>query len=345
MRKVSDSMKTKQIVFTKACTAELLDVECLPPKVNEVTVELEYSAISAGTEKANYIGQRNSTVLAEDAEPVFPRTVGYSGAGVVTAVGEGVTDLQVGDRVVAYWGNHKKHQTMGREHFIRIPDEVSTQEAAFMLIATFPLAAIRKTRLEIGESALVMGMGILGVFAVQLLRAAGAYPVIAADPVASRRELALKMGADYAFDPTAEEFVQNVLAASDGGVNVCIEVTGLGVGLVQALECMQRMGRVALLGCTRSSKFEIDYYGKVHGRGISLIGAHTMARPKTESAAGLWTDEDDLRALLNLVKGKRLNFKDMVQEIHSPKDAQTVYDRLVQGKDFPVGVLFDWKTV
>ena len=91
--------------------------------------------------------------------------------------------------------------------------------------------------------------------------------------------------------------------------------------------------------------FEIDFYGKVHGPGISLIGAHTMARPKTESAPGRWTDEDDLRALLNLVKGKRLNFKDMVQEIHSPKDAQTVYDRLVKEKDFPVGVLFDWKTV
>ena len=50
---------------------------------------------------------------------------------------------------------------------------------------------------------------------------------------------------------------------------MCIEVTGLGVGLIQALDCMKEMGRIALLGCTRSSKFEIDYYGKVHGRGIT----------------------------------------------------------------------------
>ena len=335
-------MKTKQIVFTKPQTAELLEVECLPPKENEVTVRLEYSAISSGTEKANYIGLRNGTDVPEDAEPVFPRTVGYSASGRVTAVGEGVKDIAPGDRVVVYWGKHKKDITVSRNNVVRIPDEVSSEEASMALISTFPLAAIRKTRLEIGESALVMGLGILGIFAVQELKAAGAYPIIAADPIRERRELALKLGADFALDPTEEDFSQKVKQLSDRGVNVCIEVTGLGTGLIQALDCMKRMGRVALLGCTRSSKFEIDYYGKVHGRGISLIGAHTRARPKNESSSGLWTDADDLRAVLNLIKGKRLNFKDMISEIHSPSEAQPVYDRLVNEKNFPIGVLFDW---
>ena len=70
-----------------------------------------------------------------------------------------------------------------------------------------------------------------------------------------------------------------------------------------------------------------------------------MARPRQESSAGLWTDEDDLRTVLDLIKGKRLNFKDMICEIHSPADAQDVYDRLVNDKDFPIGVLFDWSAV
>ena len=132
---------------------------------------------------------------------------------------------------------------------------------------------------------------------------------------------------------------------SNGGVNVCIEVTGLGIGLIQALDCMKRFGRVSLLGCTRSSKFEIDYYGKVHGPGISLIGAHTMARPKTESSAGLWTDKDDLQTILNLIQGKRLNFKNMICEIHSPTKAQQIYNRLINEKNFPIGVLFDWRNL
>ena len=335
-------MNTKQIVFTAPHVAELLEAEYLAPKSGEVTVELEYSAISAGTEKANFIGARNSIHLTEDAEAVFPRTVGYSTAGHVIAVGEGVADISVGDKVIVAWGKHKKHLTVKANKIVKIPEGVSTKEASMALISTFPLAAIRKTGLEIGESAMVMGLGILGIFAVQQLKAAGAYPIIAVDPVRERRELALRLGADYAIDPTEEGFSDTVKALSEGGVNVCIEVTGLGIGLVQALDCMKKMGRVALLGCTRSSKFEIDYYGKVHGPGISLIGAHTMARPKGESAPRLWTDADDLKAVMNLIKGGRLNFKGMISEIHSPEEAHAVFTRLANEKNFPIGVLFDW---
>lgn len=338
------NMITKQIVFTDICKAELLDVECSAPSENEVTVELEYSAISSGTEKANFIGQRSSINSAEDEAPKFPRTVGYSAAGTVTAVGEDVTDIKAGDRVIVFWGKHKKNITVKRSNVVKIPEGVSNKEAALLFIATFPLAAIRKTRLEIGESALVMGLGILGIFAVQLLRAAGAYPVIAADPIKERRELALKLGADIALDPTEDNFCEKVNDLTSG-VAVCIEVTGLGIGLVQALDCMKRMGRVALLGCTRSSKFEIDYYGKVHGRGISIIGAHTMVRPKQESSPGYWTEIDDLKTLLGLAVGGRLALEDMIFETCSPADAQAVYTRLAAEKNFPIGVLFDWKKI
>ena len=89
-------MITKQIVFTKPYVAELLDSECLSPKENEVTVSLEYSAISSGTEKANLIGQRPGTNVSEDDEPVFPRSAGYSAAGVVTEIGTAVKNVKVG---------------------------------------------------------------------------------------------------------------------------------------------------------------------------------------------------------------------------------------------------------
>lgn len=339
-------MKTKQIVFTEAYKAELLDVDYEAPAAGEVTVELDYSAISAGTEKANYIGERNGTGASEkNYVPEFPRTVGYSVAGRVIAIGEGVTDVTLGERVIVVWAKHKKRITVKRGGIIKIPDGVTSAEASMAYISIFPLAAIRKTHLELGESALVMGLGILGIFAVQELRAAGAYPIIAADPKPERRELALKLGADYALDPTAEGFTAEVNRLTGRGANVCIEVTGLGIGLIQALDCMAEMGRVALLGCTRSSKFEIDYYGKVHGRGISLIGAHTMARPKVESSSGLWTIADDVRTVFDLIRGGRMNFSPMIAETHSPADAQEVYQRLVYDREFPVGVLFDWSKV
>lgn len=337
-------MKTKQIVFTQINTAELLDMDYSHPEADEVLVELEYSALSNGTEKANITGMRNGPKQAENTVPEFPRMLGYSASGRIVETGDEVNDLKVGDRVVVYWGKHKKHITVKRENVVKIPDEVSMQNAAMAFIATFPMAAIRKAKLEMGESAMVMGLGILGMFAVMELKVAGAYPVIAVDLAKERRDFALKIGADYALDPADVDFYDNVRKITDGGVNIVIEVTGVGAGLVQSLDCMRKFGRVSLLGCTRNSEFNIDYYTKVHGPGITIVGAHTEARPK-ESYPGYWTHTDDIKAVLNLIKGGRLAFDSMICEVHSPSDAPEVYNRLISDKNFPIGVLFDWRNI
>ena len=211
-------------------------------------------------------------------------------------------------------------------------------------ISTFPLAAIRKTKLEIGESALVMGLGPLGIFAVQELKAAGAYPVIAVDPDPAKREKALKCGADFALDPYDPQFAENAKKLTKGGVNVGIEVTGVGPALNGMLDCMARFGRVALLGCTRNSDFTVDYYRKVHGPGISLIGAHTMARPSVDSRDGWWSQKDDIRALKKLTELGRIHLAAMIDETHEPDEAVEVYHRLVTDKTFPL-VQFDWRNL
>ena len=227
---------------------------------------------------------------------------------------------------------------------VKIEDEsVSFEAGAMSFIATFPMAAIRKTRLEMGESAMVMGLGILGMIAVKLLRAAGAVPIIAVDPNPTRREIALNNGADYAFDPMEADFADRVKAVTNGGVNVAIEVTGVGAGLNGALDCMAKFGRVALLGCTRSSDFTVDYYRKIHAPGITVIGAHTIARPETESHPGWFTHRDDIKSVLKLSAGGRLDLEALIEETHLPEECEKVYDRLVFDKNFPIVVQFDWR--
>ena len=179
---------------------------------------------------------------------------------------------------------------------------------------------------------------------VKLLLASGTSPVIAVDPESMKREIALKIGADYAFDPFDENFVSNVKKVTDGGVNVAIEVTGKGKALDQVLDCMKRFGRVGLLGCTRESDFTIDYYRKIHGPGITMIGAHTMARPEKESFSGWWCVKDEIKGLQNLSRYRKLNLSELVLETHSPEDAQQVFDRLAKETNFPV-VQFDWRDI
>ena len=336
-------MKVKQIVFTEINKAELLEKELPEVGDNQVLVRTCFSTISAGTERANITGDANvSATSAPDVS--FPRYSGYNSAGIVEAVGKNVKDLAPGDRVVVYWGRHQSYNLTTRDRVVKIENpDVSFEDGAISFIASFPLAAIRKTRLEIGESALVMGLGILGMSAVKLLRAAGAVPVIAADPNPERRALALKFGADYALDPLEEGFAERVKKLTGGGVAVAIEVTGVGAGFNGALDCMAKFGRVALLGCTRDSDFTVDYYRKIHAPGITVIGAHTIARPEVESHPGWFTHRDDIKAILNLIGSGRMTLSDMVGETHDPADCPEVYLRLVKDRSFPVVVQFDWR--
>ena len=337
-------MKNRGIIFTDVNKAELVDKGELPIlKENDVKVKTLFSTVSCGTEKANITADPN--VAPDGAGKVlFPRQLGYSSSGIVEEVGEKVTSVKPGDRVVMHWSTHSEYNVLKETNVIKIEDDnISMQEAAVAFITSFSMAAIRKTRLEIGESVLVMGLGILGQIAIKLARLAGAVPIVAVDPVKERREEALKNGADFAFDPFEEDFAAKVKKVTNGGANVCVEVTGVGSGLNGALDCMAKFGRVALLGCTRSSDFTVDYYKKVHGPGITLVGAHTMARPNVESHGGWFTHRDDIKAVLKLISGQRLDIKTMIKEVHTPDECSEVYTRLINDKNFPTLVQFDWR--
>jgi len=334
-------MTTRQIQFVAPGIAELNEIPMEAPAPGMVTVRLAVSSISSGTERANLTGDPNIS-YAKNGEVTFPRILGYSSAGEITALGEGVEGFSVGDRVGLSWSTHTHYQNIAAERLFRLDDGISYEEAALWHIATFPLAAIRKCRLEVGESAIVMGMGVLGLMAVKLLRIAGAVPVIAADPVPEKRKMALELGADHALDPFEPGFAQTVKQLTNGGANAAVEVTGNGGALDGVLDCMARFGRVALLGCTRNSDFTIDYYRKIHGPGITLIGAHTQARPRYESHGGWWTEKDDIQAIRKLHAFGRLELAGMVEETHSPLECGEVYARLAAEKSFPL-VQFDWR--
>ncbi len=335
-------MTSRNIVFTEPRIAKLLTEEVTPLGENDVMVKLAVSTVSSGTERANLIGDPRVSIYSSPnaTEAQFPRRVGYCASGTVIQVGKNVDTVKVGDRVAVAAAQYREYLVVEAKHVYPIGD-MAFEEAAVFYISTFPLAAVRKCRLEIGESAIVMGMGVLGLVAVKLLKAAGAAPVIAVDPIAEKRVKALESGADYALDPLSPDFAETVKSLTDGGANVGIEVTGITAGLDGILDCMAPFGRVALLGCTRHSDLNIDYYSKIHGPGITLIGAHTMARPKFESSSGWWTEQDDMKTMIRLVQNGRLSVAELVDETHSPAEAEQVFGRLAVEKAFPV-VQFNW---
>lgn len=330
----------KQIVFTAIGKAEFLETELPTVGPEDVLVKMEYTVVSGGTERACLLGTNNTPRY-------FPMSLGYCGVGRVMETGDTVRSVQPGDRVLVYHGCHSNYNIRKEDEITKVEDDsIDSLDAAFVIIASMGLGGVRKLEMELGESAMVMGEGLLGIFATQFLRLSGAYPVIAADLNEDRRRLALELGADYAFDPSDSAFVEKVKEATKGrGVNGCVEVTGVAAAMNQALQCASFMGRISLLGCTRVSDASVDYYQQVHRPGVKLIGAHNFVRPKFESYPHHWTHHDDCRAIMALIAAGRVRVRPIISRVVSPTEAPKVYTELCNDKNFPLGTVFDWRNI
>ena len=320
---------------------EFFDENALGP--DRVLVKIAYSAISAGTELAWIAGNSNNPTVKP-----FPFYPGYSSAGEVVKVGSAVEKFAVGDRVIVPWGGHRSYTpaigTNIGKGIHKITDErVNLMEASLTHIASFPMLGVRRLQIQMGEPVMIAGLGLLGLISLQAARLCGAAPLLACDLSPERRKLALELGADAVFDPTDKDFIEQVKAAAGGkGVAATVEVTGKAIALQQALKYTAKMGRISLLGCTRIPDCPIDFYRDVHLPGITIIGAHTSNRPERDPRPGEWSESDDYATILKYLASGRFNFRKLINHVESPDDAPQIYDNLLNSKNPPLGIVFDW---
>ena len=317
-----------------------LDERKLPD--DHLLVKTLYSAVSAGTECAWISGNSNNPGQN------FPFYPGYSAVGEVVRIGKDVKNFAVGDSVIVPWGGHRSY-TMTPAAPVwtgahKISDSrVILKDAALVHIASFPMLGVRKLKIQMGESVMIAGLGILGQIALQAAKYSGAVPLLGCDFSPERRDLALKLGADAVFDPQEPDFIEKVRAAANGkGISAVVEVTGKAAALKQALGYAAKMGRISLLGCTRIPDCPIDFYRDVHLPGITLIGAHTSNRPANESRPGEWSEHDDYDAILKFLASGRFDFASLIHKTLSPADCTALYDTLLNDPNPPMGIVFDW---
>jgi NADPH:quinone reductase-like Zn-dependent oxidoreductase len=139
----------RRIRWPEPRKAELETFEVSSPGADQIVVRTHFSVLSRGTE-------RDYLTAAPNTARQFPLVPGYSSAGLVTAVGDGVTSLQPGDPVICYHGGHTSHAVIDANHaFSLTGNPVGLREAALIVLASMSLQAVRKTRLELGERVVV----------------------------------------------------------------------------------------------------------------------------------------------------------------------------------------------
>jgi 2-desacetyl-2-hydroxyethyl bacteriochlorophyllide A dehydrogenase len=258
----------------------------------------------------------------------LPVTPGHEVAGVVEKAGAAVSNFKAGDRVCLHYmvtcGNCAycsrgteqfcvsgqmigKHRDGGYAEYIaiparsvvRLPDEISFEHGAVMMCSSATsLHALRKARMQPGETVAVFGVGGLGMSAIQLAKVFGVLEVYAVDISDAKLDLAEQFGAipvnASKGDPVAE--IQRLTGGK--GADVALEVIGLPQTMKQAVQALGLFGRAVMVGITRKP-FEVDSYFELIGKEAEIIGSddHLMS---------------ELLLLVNLARRGLLDLSDVV---------------------------------
>jgi L-iditol 2-dehydrogenase len=331
-------VRSHGVVWTAVGEVEHEEFEVEPPGNGQVLIEVEYSQISPGTERGWLMGYEPIPFRNEQGS-VYPMRPGYCVAGRIRDVGPDVTGYRPGDPVVAI-ARHAAHVVVGVDLVTAVPDTVDLQSAVFFHLAFVSYNGVRRAEIEFGEPALVLGLGLVGLLAVQAARLMGAVPLIGADLDRSRMRLGEQMGADRVVDAGDPEQMA-ALKAEFGGFPVVIEATAAVQPIRTALDLVGRLGRVVLLS-SRIGEIEVDLMRNVHMKGSTVIGAQTMARPRVDSRRGSWTWQDDARAFFDALRYGRAEVASLITHRARGEDAADLYKLVGKAEPSLVGTVLTW---
>jgi threonine dehydrogenase-like Zn-dependent dehydrogenase/predicted dehydrogenase len=366
----------KQVLQSlKDGTTEVATVPCPRVGPGQVLVRTSRTLISAGTERMLVEFGRAGLVAKARQQPDKVRTVldklrtdgpgptldalrtrldqplalGYCHVGVVAEVGEGVTAFAPGDRVVSN-GRHAEFVVVPVNLCARVPDAVPDERAAFTVLAAVALQGIRLVQPTLGESVAVAGLGLIGLAAVQLLRACGCR-VIGIDFDRDRLDLAKQFGAEVADLSAGQDPVAAAREFSRGrGVDAVLIAasTRSSEPVHQAAGMCRQRGRVVLVGVTGLELSRDDFYRKELTFQVSSSYGPGRYDPVYEEKGQdypfgfvRWTEQRNFEAVLDMMADGRFDPSPFVSHRFPIDEAARAYD-LVAGDDPSLGILLEY---
>jgi predicted dehydrogenase/threonine dehydrogenase-like Zn-dependent dehydrogenase len=353
----------------------VLDIPCPQLKAGHVLIRTQKSLISSGTEKmlVNFgkasplekIRQQPEKVkmvlekiktdgLAATMDAVHSKLdqllpMGYCNVGIVQAVGAGVHEFAIGDRVVSN-GAHAEMVSVPKNLCCKIPDFVADEYAAFTVLGAIGLQGIRLAMPTLGETFVVMGLGLIGLLTVQLLIAQGCH-VLAIDIDDSKVELAKQFGAQGL---TLSEGVDAIAIANkfsrERGVDgvIIAASTQSNDPIQQAATMCRQRGRIILVGITGLELSRADFYKKELTFQVSCSygpGRYDASYEEQghDYPLGLvrWTEQRNFEAFLDMLAQNKLKLAPLISHRIAIQEADKAYD-LLAGDIPSLGIVLNY---
>lgn len=269
-----------------------------------------------------------------------PLPLGYCNAGEVIAVGDGVSNISIGDRVISN-GNHAEVVCVPQNLVAKIPEGVTYDEAGFTVIGAIALQGIRLINPTFGETVVVTGLGLIGLLGVQILLANGCR-VIGLDFDAEKVAIAKKFGAEaFALTPESDPVsIVNELTDQVGADAVLITASAKTNDVIsQAARMSRKRGRIVLVGVIGLDIQRADFYEKELSFQVSCSygpgrydDAYEQKGQDYPISFVRWTEKRNFEAILSAMANHKIDVKPLITEVVPLEDYNQIYGQMGASK-------------
>jgi len=299
-----------------------------------------------------FIPTQNPHPVSGEMAPVV---LGHEFAGEIVEIGEGVKDWHVGDRVtpdaciscgtceyckegdyhlceslgfngLAADGGFAEYVNVPTYQLYRLADNMSFQEGALIEPLAVGIHAVKKSRLGLGDTVVVIGAGTIGLAALEAAKAAGASKVFVVEVAEARKLFAEKLGADLVIDPTKTDLLETIRSHNHGRLaDVAIECVGLDITLKESIDAIKKGGKVAVAG--------------IFSAPLKSINMNDIVIPEKE-LIGVIAYRNDFQTAIDLVSKGIINAKAFITKEVPLKDiVKEGFETLVAQKDRHIKIL------
>jgi len=327
--------QAQQLWFTGVGQVAVHEQPLAAPAAGELLVEVECSAISAGTEMLVYRGQipndmaLDANIAALQEQQTYPLQYGYASVGRVKSIGADVDASWLDQRVFAFQP-HASHFISTPANVIPVPVDITAENAVFLPNMETAVNLVQDGNPALGERVVVLGQGIVGLLLANLLAQFPLAQLHGVDALPLRRERALQMGVNTVFDPFStaaiSELKQQLNRATNPGADLVYEVSGAPAALNLAIELSGFASRIVIGSWYGNKNSTVALGGNAHRNRLKITTSQVSSL--APELSGRWNKTRRFELTWQMLR--RLQPQQLISHRVPLADASSLYAELDQ---------------